>query len=272
MAHERRIFVDLEANHPGFKGLASHEGANTAVQLSESQAHHLFSVLRLKEGDHLVVVDRLSPRQFEARIESVPGRKKGSRGVVVLKEEMPAEANLASGVLLFPICKPKAVELVCEKATELNIAQIIFWQADRSVVRVGGDADQRDRQQRLAAIAESAACQSARSSIPTVRVVPSLDVALDLVSVCSVKLFGHLGEGAQPLPGRNSSNMQASLGPQLQPPLLGPAIAVGPEGDFTDRELALFDGAGFKPVTLGPTRLRSETAALVMLGWLVLSL
>lgn len=264
MSHERRIFVDLEASDLGFKIVPSHGNEIPTVQLTESQAHHLFSVLRLKEGDPLVVVDRKHPRQFNARVEAVPLRKKGARGSVVIEAEIPSDADLCRGVLLFPLCKPKAVELVCEKATELNIARIIFWQADRSMVKVGGEADQRDRQYRLATIAEAAACQSGRVSIPTVEVAASLDVALELVTRCSVKLFGHLGEGAEALPAFDSTRDQGVA--------WCPAMAVGPEGDFTGRELALFAATGFKPVTLGPTRLRAETAALVMLSWLALGL
>lgn len=289
MAHERRIFLDLSASNLNLEPCASHNNqslsgsvtvtASPSIPLSESQSHHLFSVLRLREGDPLVVVDRYSPRQFEARIESVQGRRKGERGAVSLIAEIPIKAEPSKGALLFPLCKPKATELVCEKATELNISQILFWQADRSVIKVGGDSDRMDRQQRLTIIAESAACQSGRVSIPMVRVVSSLDAALELVAGCSNKLFGHLGEGAEALSeldltGTLTDTLSASpdtliaAAPNGNAPIAGPAMAVGPEGDFTDRELALLLASSFKPVTLGPNRLRSETAAIVMLSWL----
>ena len=108
MAHERRIFIDLSASNLGLKPRTLHENQQLSVSslasvpLSDAQSHHLFSVLRLREGDPVVVVDRCSPRQFEARIESAQGRKKGERGAVSLIAEIPIEADPSRGALLFP--------------------------------------------------------------------------------------------------------------------------------------------------------------------------
>lgn len=237
MSHERRVFVPLSSHNPG-----------TEVHLAEEDAHHFRTVLRLQPGDPVTVVDRNSQVEFESFVSS-----SGSPFVIKLGQSMSKSIpNHTVRGLLIALCKNRANDIIAEKATELGVEYILFWQADRSVVRYTVPEDREKRAERLQKIAEEASKQSARSSVPKVQVMENLAAALKVVKSYASSderyFYGSLSSDAQPLP-------------QLPPLLTRANVLIGPEGDITAAEELLIRTFGFEPFTLGSTRLRSETAA-----------
>lgn len=237
MSHERRVFVSLSSDTP-----------DTEVVIDEADAHHLRTVLRLEAGDPITIVHKESGREFASFVSVV-----GKPFIVTLGQpiEAPTHTHAVVG-LLFALCKNRINDLVAEKATELGVERIVFWQAERSIVRYSSEEERVKRAERLQKIAEEASKQSARQSIPAVTVVADLQAGLEALRGYTEPtdryFFGSLSAQAKPL-----TNL---------PPLKHRAhVLIGPEGDITQQEEQKLIAFGFEPFTLGSNRLRSETAA-----------
>jgi 16S rRNA (uracil1498-N3)-methyltransferase len=129
-------------------------------------------------------------------------------------------------------------------ATELGVHEVALLRAQRSVPR-WDETRARSRVERLERIAVEAAAQCERSDIPVVHLPRSVEQwTASLPSGTAAVVFGARAQGRFTLD---------------QPPEQV-WCAVGPEGGFTDEELATFRAAGFEVASLGPTILRVDTA------------
>ena len=154
------------------------------------------------------------------------------------------------------------MELIVQKAVELGAYQIVPVAAHRSVVKLD-EKKAAAKVSRWQAIAEAASKQSRRGVIPQVRQVMNWEQALNHVKDLPVKLIPY--ELAEDM-GRTRKVLE-----NLEP---GQDIAVfiGPEGGFEEREVALAMAAGVTPITLGRRILRTETAGMTVLSWLMYQL
>jgi len=232
------------------------------IELSQENAHYLRDVLRLKDGDHLELGDPDSGAIFSAVILSTT-----SAVTVLIKEALPDTQLLQRPiVLLFALCKGQKNELVCDWATELGCSSIIFWQAERSVVRLKDERELSAKAARLTKIAQAAAQQSKQSRPPQIHVVRSLSAAAALNAAAEISA------AAQTLPSNSVGlKLYCSLSPDAAPVhallstlnnSVATAIVIGPEGDLSPDEETLLKSSGWLPVSLGKSTLRSELAAL----------
>lgn len=211
---------------------------------------HMIKVLRLNVGDRVRLFDG-SGREGTAVI-----RKIGTRNLTVTLESPPTVhvAQTPAITLIQGLPKGEKGDLIVQKATELGVSSIVTFPAQRSVVKIA--ADQRaQRQARWQKIADEAARQSQRTSVPSVVLAESLPAVLER-SVDAVKLL--LWEGEQ------QRHLKEALASPALPSQI--AILVGPEGGITDSEAELAVSHGFTPVSLGPRILRTETAGLAMIA------
>ena len=232
------------------------------IELSQENTHYLRDVLRLKDGDHLELGDPDSGGIFSAVILSTT-----SAGTVLIKEALPDTQLLQRPiVLLFALCKGQKNELVCDWATELGCSSIIFWQAERSVVRLKDERELSAKAARLTKIAQAAAQQSKQSRPPQIHVVRSLSAAAALSAAAEISA------AAQTLQSNSVGlKLYCSLSPDAAPVhallltlnnSVATAIVIGPEGDLSPEEETLLKSSGWLPVSLGKSTLRSELAAL----------
>jgi len=232
------------------------------IELSQENTHYLRDVLRLKDGDHLELGDPDSGAIFSAVILSTT-----SAVTVLIKEALPDTQLLQRPiVLLFALCKGQKNELVCDWATELGCSSIIFWQAERSVVRLKDERELSAKAARLTKIAQAAAQQSKQSRPPQIHVVRSLSAAAALNAAAEISA------AAQTLPSNSVGlKLYCSLSPDAAPVhallstlnnSVATAIVIGPEGDLSPEEETLLKSSGWLPVSLGKSTLRSELAAL----------
>ncbi len=232
------------------------------IELSQENTHYLRDVLRLKDGDHLELGDPDSGAIFSAVILSTT-----SAVTVLIKEALPDTQLLQRPiVLLFALCKGQKNELVCDWATELGCSSIIFWQAERSVVRLKDERELSAKAARLTKIAQAAAQQSKQSRPPQIHVVRSLSAAAALNAAAEISA------AAQTLPSNSVGlKLYCSLSPDAAPVhallstlnnSVATAIVIGPEGDLSPDEETLLKSSGWLPVSLGKSTLRSELAAL----------
>jgi 16S rRNA (uracil1498-N3)-methyltransferase len=197
----------------------------TMPTLSVDDAHHLARVLRLRDGERVTASDGRG-RWRECRFVGV--------GLAVAGE-VESESRSGDVTVLFALSKGDKPETAVQKLTELGVARIVPFVAERSVVKWDGEKSQRNLE-RLRKVAREAAMQSRQVHLPRIDDVhPSLAVAIEAV-----------GDVALAEPG--GAPVDASVS----------AIAVGPEGGFTPAEVA-----GRRTVALPGGILRAETAAVV---------
>jgi 16S rRNA (uracil1498-N3)-methyltransferase len=145
-------------------------------------------------------------------------------------------------------------ELAIELATEAGADAFIAWQASRCVARWDGVARMEKGLRRWRAVARAAARQSRRPYIPSVSGVVSTAELVRRVRDDAAKVLV-LHESATVLLAELRLSQANSL-----------MLVVGPEGGIADEEIAALVDAGAEPVRLGPTVLRTSTAAAVALG------
>lgn len=248
MSHERRAFADIPA-------LAPDQPLNEAplVSLNKNDSQHLSRVLRLRPGAQVLVVSRNSGCEYEAIITEL-----GPPILAKLIRQKPKKSFKGRvHTLAFAISKNDKNDLVCQKACELGVQQIVFWCAQRSVVKVVSDSDSKKKLRRWNDIAEAAAKQSCQNFIAKVQIVDGIQALLS----ASVTSYGHqnswlwcsLSGDAKPIR-------------EIPPPKGGVGLIVGPEGDFSPQEEVSMRQAGCLPISLGPFILRAETAALVAIA------
>jgi 16S rRNA (uracil1498-N3)-methyltransferase len=214
------------------------------AELTDEARHYLRDVLRLLPG---AVVELFDGRggAWEATVEP------GFAALAVGARREAAAAGPALS-LLFALSKGEKNDLVVQKATELGVARLCPWAAERSVVKLDAEKG-RERAVRWRRIAEEAARQCGRADVPAVEAPAALDGALAAVPAGHRLVVLH-GPGGAPL---------GALGLEEAP---GVALVVGPEGGLTEGELRACEAAGARRGALGPRTLRAETAAIAGLA------
>jgi 16S rRNA (uracil1498-N3)-methyltransferase len=209
------------------------------VTLPEEESKHALRVLRLKAGDQVLVVDGAGG-YYQALIQD-PQPKKCQLRITDTRQRYgfrPYQVQVA----VAPTKNLDRMEWFVEKATEIGIDDIYFLSCERS-----------ERKQmnleRLEKIAVSAMKQSVKAYKPRLH---DMQPFKDFLAVCdpAATYIAHLE------PHDRQSLSQVAVPEKC-------CILIGPEGDFSPREINLAYAAGIKPVTLGTSRLRTETAALV---------
>jgi len=214
------------------------------LRLSGDEGHHARNVLRLRPGDALVAIDGRGA-EYEAVVQV-----QTADGVLarVVKTTRRTREPVLTLTLAQAVLKPTYLPAVVAYATALGAAEVVLFPAARSVPR---EVDEQERRH-LNAVAAAAAKQSLRAVIPAVkgpvafREMVKLGNAADRALVCAAELT------PEPL-----ARLMAERPPQANRFL----VAIGPEGGFDERELAELTAAGFRPLGLGPRRLRAELAA-----------
>jgi 16S rRNA (uracil1498-N3)-methyltransferase len=217
-------------------------------------ARHVARVLRARLGDQLTLFDG-SGGEYPARIAEL-----GPRAVRVRLEEhrMLERESPLRVTLLQALARTERMDLIVQKATELGVAAILVWPAERSMARLDGAARAK-RCDHWRAIAIAACEQCGRNRIPTVEVAASLSAACSAAAApADDKLLLDPDAGAA-LATLLQSGVSAGGPRQLQ-------LLIGPEGGISPAELAQAAAAGFRGARLGPRVLRTETAPLAALA------
>lgn len=197
--------------------------------LSPEDRHHLGSVRRLRDGETVIACDGAG--------SYVACRARGGRSGFALEPDGAVSSTPAALPVLtvgFSLAKGDRTEWAVAKLAELGVDRIVPLVCERTVVRPE-DGTGRRRADRLRRIAREAAMQARRLHVPTVDDVTTFAVATATSPAAAL---------AEPGGGR------LDLG--------HPVVLVGPEGGWSRSERSL----GLAEVTLGPSVLRVETAAL----------
>ena len=222
------------------------------VVTDKDTAKHMFSVMRLKEGDQVTLV-------FDDGIKRLAQVLDPSQQSLEIVEELadntelPVQVTIASG---FP--KGDKLEFITQKATELGACVLWGFPADWSVAKWDGKKLAK-KSEKLEKIAQGAAEQSKRNLIPEVRL---FDKKADFLAALTDfdRIIVAYEEAAKV--GEAATLVQAVRGLSKGDKLL---FIFGPEGGLSPEEIVAFGQAGAVSAGLGPRILRAETAPLYAL-------
>ncbi len=211
---------------------------------------HAATVRRLRPGELLTLGDGAGVLA-ECRVEEADRGRLRAR----VLERRAVQAPVPPVTVVQALPKSERSELAVELATEAGADAFVAWQADRCVARWDGSrADKGLRRWR--AVVRAAAAQSRRAHIPPVNGVLA---TAELVSW----VRDRVADGTTVLALHDAATTGLA---ELRPGADPLALLVGPEGGISDAEITALTGAGAVATRLGPTVLRTSTAAAVALG------
>ena len=214
----------------------------TKIVLDEDTSKHIVQVLRMQNGEHLQLTNGKG-NLFTATITD-NNRKKCNVEVIKTINYQPPTINVSIAISLLK--NTNRFEWFLEKATEIGVSEIIPLVCERTEKTAF-------KFERMHSILVSAMLQSQQCYLPVLTPPQQLNSKTIEQFKTGQKLIAHCedGDNKQPLTNKLINQLTDKL------------ILIGPEGDFTKEEIELALQNNFTPVSLGNTRLRTETAGVV---------
>lgn len=229
------------------------------VYINGKDVNHIKNVLRMKVGEELAISNGEDGNEYRCTIKEL-GEEQIELELLFVKEdamELPCKVYLFQGL-------PKAdkMELIIQKCVELGVTEVIPVATKRAVVKLD-EKKAKQKVQRWQGISEAAAKQSKRGIVPNVHEVLSFKQALAYAKDMDVKMIPYeLAEGMQA-----TKDLIAGIkeGQSV-------AVFIGPEGGFDESEVEMAKEMGITPVSLGRRILRTETAGMTVLAFMIYQL
>ena len=226
-----------------------------SISITGGDVNHIKNVLRMKNGETIRVSSK-SGQAYFCHISSILD----DEVIAAIDSADDTGTELDNHIVLYQgLPKGDKMELIIQKAVELGVSEIVPVAMKNCVVKL----DEK-KLQRWQAIAESAAKQSKRTVIPTVKQPVTYKEALKIASELDITLVPY--ENERGMDATREIMEQLKAGQTI-------GVVVGPEGGFAPEEIALVDEhATMHRISLGRRILRTETAGLAALAMLVYNL
>lgn len=235
---------------------------DTSIIITDGDVKHIKNVLRLKPGDEISVSNGIDQKEYRCGIEEITDTEVVCRLRFIKEDgvELPAKVFLFQG-----LPKGDKMELIIQKMVELGVYEIIPVEMKRCVVKL--DAKKaKSKIARWQTISEAAAKQSRRAIVPRVNDVMAFAKALEYAQDMDVKLVPYemecLCDGASGMDGTRKIIDALRPGERI-------AIFIGPEGGFEEEEIRKAAALGMRTITLGRRILRTETAGMTVMAWIM---
>jgi 16S rRNA (uracil1498-N3)-methyltransferase len=214
--------------------------------LDEAESYHLAKVMRAKPGDIFYAIDGVG-KKYKASLELVSLKKCQAK---ILSTAFNENEPLCAVTLACGLCRSTKLDFIIEKGTEIGISKFCFFISENTLADKIKQSSIEKKLSRWQNLALSAAKQSLRTVVPAI--IPPTEYAdiPKLAADYDLSLIADLKAQAIPLPDLLTPKPKSLL------------LLVGPEAGLTDHEVQLAVQSGFKTVSLGPRRLRAETAAI----------
>ncbi|MBP7216565.1 MAG: 16S rRNA (uracil(1498)-N(3))-methyltransferase [Candidatus Omnitrophica bacterium] len=219
---------------------------------SQDDVHHFKNVLWLEPGEKITAVDEQG-NEYLCVIETMA--RNATLKIIQRTSVRPASCALTVACAL---AKNAKIDEVIEKLTQLGVVRIIPLHTERVIVKIA-QANMLAKQKRWQRIAKSAALQSQRNTVPAIDAVTDIKQVIAESKNYDVKLI--------PTLSGKREGLKEVLGNLKLKNIL---VLIGPEGDFTDNEVARARNAGFIPISLGQHVLRVDTAAIAVASFISL--
>lgn len=221
----------------------------------DAQIHHMRDVVRLRPGEKVTAVDR-EGSEYICKVAAL--RPQVRLEIIKSVTSSNSGKNKASVAIACALPKNSNFDDIVDKLTQLGVDTIIPFESQRVVVKLD-EKKKEQKHSRWIKIATSASQQCQRNKLPRVDAVRKLADILRNSAGYDLKLIPTVPADRLSLAGAVRKNKPKSI-----------LVLVGPEGDFSDAEIALAERYGFLPVSLGDLVLRVETAAVAVASFLLL--
>lgn len=211
---------------------------HSTIEFDSSEATHIAKALRMKSGDKIELTNGLG-ELFAAELDV----QKHHVSAVVMEEKSATDSKPALHLGIAPTKNADRIEWLIEKAVELGVGEV-------SLIHCAHSERSRISLERMHRVAIAALKQSRRTHLPEIRELQ--DFSQWIIKVNSTHRF--IAHCIDAMPRELLKNVLEDSD--------SVCIAIGPEGDFAESEVRSALNAGFKSVSLGSARLRTETAAL----------
>lgn len=206
--------------------------------LGPEESQHCVRVLRKKEGETIYVTDGCG-RRYECRIADADPRR--TRLEIISSEPVEKSWNYKITIAVAPTKNADRMAWLVEKCTEIGVDRIVFVKCRNSERKTVNT-------ERLRRNAISAMNQSLKTHLPEITEIMPLSAIVELEGE---KYFGFCDVNTERLELAGEYEGERDV-----------VIAIGPEGDFSEEEVEMLKDAGYRAVTFGDERLRTETAAM----------
>jgi 16S rRNA (uracil1498-N3)-methyltransferase len=213
---------------------------NNHLVLDELSSRHVVQVLRMKKGEGILITDGRGHR-MDAIIEEAD--KKKCQVLITTTTVVPKPGRHIT-IAISLLKNAARFEWFLEKSTELGVSNIVPLICERT-------ERQKFRIERMQAICVSAMLQSQQCWLPVLFEPMPFGQYIEATTTEELSFIAHC-----------ANHEKMSINSQLNTTVSSCRIAIGPEGDFTEPEISLAMKERFIPVTLGDTRLRTETAGI----------
>ena len=213
------------------------------VKINDEEQQHIVKVLRMREGEEIFVTDG---KGNLAKGNLVFEGKKVSLDVKEIKENLP-EFSPKLHIAIAPTKNIDRIEFFVEKATEMAISEITILQTEKTE-RKNLNIDKLRKQ------AIAASKQSLRFHFPKINDVTKLSDFIKNVNA-ETTFVAHCDASFERTEISTIQNLESIT------------FLIGPEGDFSEKEIKLLSEKGIKAVSLGKQRLRTETAGIFVAAW-----
>lgn len=233
---------------PPFFYIEEYQTSQKEIVLDEDTSRHVVQVLRMREGEKLNLTDG----KGNLITAEISGAYKKHCGVKVIDSQFTSQISRRITIAISLLKNTNRFEWFLEKATEIGVSEIIPLICERT-------EKQKFRYDRMKGICISASLQSQQVWMPELHEPIKYTEYIKAIKYNgdSTKFIAHCEEQAE----KKSISTFRSLKHST--------ILIGPEGDFTKQEIELALQNNFIPVSMGKTRLRSETAGVVAASLLV---
>ena len=220
------------------------------VAIEGEEARHISRVLRKQPGDLIWVVDGAG-KAYEVVIRLAAPEMIECE--IVYEHHHLHEPDIDVTLAVAQLKNPSRMDWVIEKATELGVRTIIPLQTNRTIARS-------PKEDRWNNIALAAMKQSGRCILPKIAPPTDFEKVIGSSVEYDVKLIPY---------ERTDHVLFIAEALKHRKPPRSAMILIGPEGGFTDEEVMMAEKAAFTQVSLGRRRLRTETAAIIAVSWVV---
>ena len=207
--------------------------------LPEEEARHCLKVLRMKRGDTVYITDRKG-NIFETRLLTEDPKK---CHLQIISTQTEPEKPYTIHIAIAPTKNADRTEWMVEKCVELGVDEISFIACEHSERKFF-------KTDRVEKIAVAAMKQSLKSRLPAIHEIVPFKKFIEQ-PLPEQKFIAHLEEGKRELLQHMAQKNKEYC------------VLIGPEGDFSPEEIRLAQAKGFLAVSLGESRLRTETAGIV---------
>ncbi len=228
------------------------------VFIEGPDVNHIKNVLRMKPGEEVNVSNGVDGKEYRCAILDM------NEAVVNLElrfikedgNELPVDVTLYQGL-------PKAdkMELIIQKCVELGVKRIVPVSMKRCVVKLE-EKKASSKVSRWQSIAEAAAKQSKRGIIPEIGQVVSFSEAVSDASKSDIMLLPYEMADADAMDKTRAVFNGLKAGQKV-------SVFIGPEGGFDEGEIEMAKKAGMEIITLGKRILRTETAGMMVMSFIV---